>query len=256
MFSDITLPCRDLITINMRFNVLATAVLATTATAQVTAWGQCGGGSVKLTSCVSGYKCSIINDFYHQCVPGTPTEEPLPEEPIITPSPTLPGSNTGGTGTAPPKTLMSGYYWIRAVVAPNYRSYLQAAPTSTPYPGPGDAYILNANRAGQFQVTSGQLVYNTGSSIMYMNVENPTDKKQRMLRTWFAAEKNSYGTFAWSGDTLTWSVADIKRENVGAWLVCGSEKKLVINTGAYGYMTPSGCTDHTIHYYNAKQADT
>lgn len=187
----------------------------------------------------------LHSDFYHQCAPSTGAN---PAEPIITPSPTLPLPVPGGNNNnaAPPKTLMSGYYWIRAVVAPNFHSYLQAAPTATPYPGPGDAYILNVSKAGQFNVVSGQLVYNTGSSTMYMHVENPTDKTQRMLKTWFALEKNDYGTFAFSGDALTWSVADIKRQNVGAWLVCGSEKRLVINTGAYSYQTPAGCSDHTV----------
>ena len=114
---------------------------------------------------------------------------------------------------------MSGYSWIRAVESPYYHSYLQAAPTATPFPGPGDAYLLSANTAGQFQVEDGQLVYYTGSGSppLYMEVENPTNKSQRTLGTWFSETGNPYGTFALQGDTLTWSVADIARPNVAAW---------------------------------------
>jgi hypothetical protein len=79
-----------------------------------------------------------------------------------------------------------------------------------------------------------------------MSVENPTDKTQRTLRTWFDTTKNTYGTFAFQGDTLTWSVADISRPNTAAWLVCGDGKQLYVNTGAYLYNTPAGCADQTV----------
>lgn len=114
----------------------------------------------------------------------------------------------------------------------------------------GDAYLLAASGAGQFNVVDGQLVYYTAgtdnSSLLYMGVENPTNKTQRTLETWFAADENDYGTFAFSGDTLTWTVDDIDRPNTAAWLVCGDAGQLYINTGAYAYDTPSGCSDETV----------
>ena len=58
---------------------------------------------------------------------------------------------------------MPGYYWIRAVEAPNFHSYLQGAPTSTPSPGPGDAYLLAASKAGQFNVVDGLTFMNNGT---------------------------------------------------------------------------------------------
>jgi hypothetical protein len=155
-------------------------------------------------------------------------------------------STGSGTGTYP-TTLQSGYYWVRAVEAPNFHSYLQAAPTATPSPGPGLAHLLSPKSAGQFNIINGQLVYYApGGTLLYMWVENPADKTQRKLETGFGAEKNTYGTFAFQGDTVTWSVADIKRPNTAAWLVCGSGGQLYINTGAYAYDTPAGCADETV----------
>ncbi|KAK0647085.1 hypothetical protein B0T16DRAFT_414669 [Cercophora newfieldiana] len=87
-----------------------------------------------------------------------------------------------------------------------------------------------------------------------MHVENPVDKTQRKLRTWFAPEQNTYGTFAFQGDTLTWSVAEINRPNTAAWLVCNGDE-LFVNTGAFLYQTPEGCWDHTIHSYGGSIAD-
>ncbi|KAI1424922.1 carbohydrate-binding module family 1 protein [Xylaria sp. FL1777] len=236
------------------------------AIAQQQAWGQCGGINwTGQTTCVSGYVCSFLNDYYSQCVPGTATTSSAS-------STTKAASTTGGSTTLStvtttttavgsgtyPTTLQSGYYWIRAVESPNFHSYLQAAPTATPYPSPGDAYLLAGKTAGQFNIIDGQLVYNPGSSsgeTLYMWVEDPTNKTQRTLQTWFDAAENPYGAFAFQGDTITWSVADISRPNTAAWLVCGDAGQLYINTGAYAYDTPSGCADETIHSYGGSTAD-
>ncbi|KAI3319289.1 carbohydrate-binding module family 1 protein [Xylariaceae sp. AK1471] len=241
------------------------------AVAQQNPWAQCGGINYSgETTCVSGYTCTFLNDYYSQCVPGTAST-------TVTSTTTRSTSSTGGSTTLStatttkvtttttgagsgtyPTTLQSGYYWIRAVASPNFHSYLQAAPTATPSPGPGDAYILPPKNAGQFNIIDGQLVYNPGSSsgkLLYMSVENSADKTQRTLKTWFDTTKNTYGTFAFQGDTLTWSVADISRPNTAAWLVCGDGKQLYINTGAYLYNTPAGCADQTIHSYGGSTAD-
>ena len=89
---------------------------------------------------------------------------------------------------------------------------------------------------------------------MYMHVENPSDKTQRVLETWFDATPNSYGKFAFQGDTLTWHADDISRQNEAAWYVCEGQQ-LFINTGAYLYQTPAGCADQTIHSYGGSTAD-
>ncbi|BCS25446.1 uncharacterized protein APUU_50157S [Aspergillus puulaauensis] len=155
------------------------------------------------------------------------------------------------TTTAPLPTLSPGWFFIRAVEEPNYHSYLQSAPTATP-----GLAVLDANTgAGQFNIISGQLVYHlSGNGSLYMNVENPSDKTQRKLTTSFNATENAYGEFAFQGDTVTWSVEDIDRPNTGAWLVC-EDQQLFINTGSYGYETPEGCADETIHSYGGSTPD-
>jgi len=54
-----------------------------------------------------------------------------------------------------------------------------------------------------------------------------------------------------SGDAVEWSGID--RPNDAAWLVCANQQ-LFINLGAYDYLTPAGCSDETIHYYNGATA--
>lgn len=246
-------------------------VFGCAAVAQQQAWGQCGGiGWSGPSTCVSGYTCSFLNDYYSQCVPGTATTTSVSSPTRTTavgtttgPSTTLSTvttatTTTGGSAGTYPTTLQSGYYWVRAVASPNFHSYLQAAPTATPSPGPGDAYLRSSQNAGQFNIINGQLLYNPGSSsgeTLYMWVENPANKTQRTLQTWFDTTDNPYGAFAFQGDTLTWTVADISRPNAAAWLVCGDDGELYINTGAYAYDTPSGCADQTIHSYGGSTAD-
>ncbi|KAI8623197.1 carbohydrate-binding module family 1 protein [Xylariaceae sp. FL1651] len=249
--------------------VVATiSLFSSAAFAQQQAWGQCGGiGWAGATTCVSGYTCSVLNDYYSQCIPGAATTTLSSTSHTTSMGTTTSGSTTlptatktttaSGSGTYP-TTLQSGYYWIRAVESPNFHSYLQAAPTAAPSPGPGDAYLLSSKNAGQFNVIGGQLVYSPGASsgeTLYMWVENPTNKTQRALETWFDTTKNTYGTFAFQGDALTWSVADISRPNTAAWFVCGNGGQLYINTGAYAYDTPSGCVDETIHSYGGSTAN-
>ncbi|KAK3497443.1 putative cellulase precursor [Neurospora hispaniola] len=55
----------------MKATILATT-FAAGALAQSGAWGQCGGnGWSGATSCISGYTCNYVNDWYSQCQPGT-----------------------------------------------------------------------------------------------------------------------------------------------------------------------------------------
>ncbi|ETS82419.1 hypothetical protein PFICI_04295 [Pestalotiopsis fici W106-1] len=172
--------------------------------------------------------------------------------PLVARTPTLESRQASGPGT----TLQSGWYWVRAVVAPNYHKYLQTKPANQA----GVAILESYTTAGQYKVEDGQLVANTGSGSapLYLNVEKPADltaqPPQRTLGTSFNTTKNTFGTFVFQGDALTWSTPEIQRQNLAAWLVCTGQK-LYINTGAYAYQTPSGCADQTIHYYNDAHAN-
>ncbi|KAI1367652.1 hypothetical protein F5Y08DRAFT_348843 [Xylaria arbuscula] len=145
--------------------------------------------------------------------------------------------------TGPGSTLQAGWYWIRAVAQPNYHKYLQTKPANVP----GTAVLESYLTAGQYKIEDGQLVANTGTgtAVLYLHVEKPADPTQRTLATWFNATKNDFGAFAWQGDALTWSTPEVKRQNLAAWLVCAGQA-LFINTGAYAYQTPAGCSDQTV----------
>ncbi|KAK3377401.1 hypothetical protein B0T24DRAFT_523967 [Lasiosphaeria ovina] len=151
-----------------------------------------------------------------------------------------------------PKTLQTGALWIRAVAAPNYHKYLQTKPANVP----GTAILDSYTTAGQFNIEGGQLVNKVSSPPLYMWVQEPADKASppRTLATWFNSTKNTFGTFAFQGDAVTWSAPGLQRQNLAAWLVC-AKQALFINTGAYSYQTPSGCSDQTVHYYNDKTAN-
>ncbi|KAK0663933.1 hypothetical protein QBC41DRAFT_329016 [Cercophora samala] len=261
--------------------VFSSVLLLTAGVAAQTVRGpyeQCGGTGRPDDSCSAGWQCTTYNPYYAQCVPAAtsapaPSPTPAPSSSglvssssrvittltTITTAPSITTSTQAGSGSGPafptPTTLQSGWLWIRAVATPNYRSYLQPQPTSTPVPRA--AVLANSKTAAQFQLTSGQLVQNNfgNSPNLYLHVENPADKTQRRLKTWFDTTPNAYGAFGWQGDTLIWTVSDITRPNSAAWLVCGDNKEVFINTGAFLWDTPAGCFDHTIHSYNGAQPD-
>ncbi|KAK8105572.1 uncharacterized protein PG998_003951 [Apiospora kogelbergensis] len=179
-------------------------------------------------------------------------DEPYGRKPRV-PQPTAVNMATETQAAGPGTTLQKGWYWIRAVAAPNYHKYLQTKPAVAA----GTAMLESYTSAGQFNVVDGQLVENTGDEdqSLYMWVEKPvSDFTQRTLATWFNTTKNPFGTFAFQGDALTWSAPEVKRQNLAAWLVCKNQA-LFINTGAYAYQTPAGCSDQTIHYYNDAHAN-
>lgn len=221
------------------------------------------------TACGSGYICTEYNAYFYQCVPGattsttsastsssttntsaSPTSIPHTTSISITPTstPTTPSSTV--TSPSIPTTLVSGYSWIRAVATLYYHSYLQTLPTATP----GAALLDAPTTAGQFAIAGGQLVYYTGAGAapLYMWVEDAADKTQRALATWFNGTASSYGSFAFSGDTVTWTDPDVARPNTAAFYVCptaAGANALFVNTGAYLYLTPSGCFDVDVSFY-------
>ncbi|KAG2011086.1 chitin deacetylase, variant 2 [Coprinopsis cinerea AmutBmut pab1-1] len=93
-------------------------LLASFASAQSGPYGQCGGqGWSGSTSCVSGYTCTVLNDWYHQCLPGSNNPAPpvttqpppvvTPPPPAATTTPNNPAPTQGGT-ELPFGTLVTG----------------------------------------------------------------------------------------------------------------------------------------------------
>ncbi|KAF6749388.1 carbohydrate deacetylase [Ephemerocybe angulata] len=101
----------------MKAAALSTFVLASVslvaAQSQAGAWGQCGGsGWTGATTCVSGYTCSAVNQWYSQCIPGSSvpsTSSTTTTTTITTPTTTAtqPGATQGGTDL-PYGTLVTG----------------------------------------------------------------------------------------------------------------------------------------------------
>jgi hypothetical protein len=110
---------------------------------------------------------------------------------------------------------------------------------------PGTAILQNYTTAGQFNIINGQLVELIQGGLLYANVQVQPNSTVTKLAMTFETSENTYGTFAFSGDAVQWSVASIDRPNLSAWLVC-EDQQLFINLGAYDYLTPAGCADETV----------
>lgn len=203
------------------------------------------------------------SDYYSQCQPGAAiTTLATSAKPTTTatksssaPVPSAPTATDTPAGPGPGTTLQTGYYWIRAVAAPNFHKYIQTKPLYAP----GAALLGDYTTAGQFQVIDShlvQLISAPGSpdKLLYAVVSETRYINDNSLSVTFSSTKNTYGKFAWSGDGLTWSVAGVARPNVAAWYVCTGQQ-LYINLGNYLYQTPAGCVDQTIHYYNDRTAN-
>jgi hypothetical protein len=151
------------------------------------------------TECASTSGCVKLSDYYSQCQPGAAPANPAPTDstptdPTTTTSPsTTPTDAPSATG--PGTTLQSGYYWIRAVAAPNFHKYMQTSPLYSP----GDALLGSYTTAGQFQVVDGQLVQlvsapGQAAKLLYANVNETRVVNGAALAVSFSAEKNAYGT--------------------------------------------------------------
>ncbi|KAG7287158.1 hypothetical protein NEMBOFW57_006663 [Staphylotrichum longicolle] len=96
-----------------------TAIFATGAAAQSGAWGQCGGLNYSgSTSCVAGYHCVFVNDWYSQCQPGdvsTPTSKTSSTAASTSSAATSsvaqigPWGQCGGSGYSGSTVCVSGY---------------------------------------------------------------------------------------------------------------------------------------------------
>ncbi|KAJ7206937.1 carbohydrate-binding module family 1 protein/Glycoside hydrolase family 5 protein [Mycena haematopus] len=74
------------------------ALAASSVQGQAVTYSQCGGiGYTGPTACVAGDVCTVLNDYYSQCLPGTATTTATSSAPATTPT-TPPTSTTSSTG--------------------------------------------------------------------------------------------------------------------------------------------------------------
>jgi hypothetical protein len=108
---------------------------------------------------------------------------------------------------------------------------------TSPLYSTGAALLGDYTTAGQFQVVDGQLVQLVSApgeavKLLYGVVSETRYINDNSLSVTFSTSKNTYGTFAWQGDGLTWTVAGVSRPNASAWYVCTGQQ-LYINLGNY-----------------------
>ncbi|KAH9474645.1 4-O-methyl-glucuronoyl methylesterase [Psilocybe cubensis] len=218
-------------------------------------YGQCGGtGWSGPTTCPSGWTCTFSNQWYSQCLPGAATTTSFPGSGTTT----IDSSPGGGISTTkgpggPAPTLTPGWNFIRAVTSPNFHKYLQSEVPNTV----SDAVLGEAVTAAQFQITDGQLIHK-GDTPLYAVVEPRANSTVSKLKVSWSKSKDTLGAFKFSGDTVEWTSSAITRPQSNAWLICADSKgnrHVYINLGPYGYQTPNGCNDHTIHGFTGTTPD-
>ncbi|CAL1707580.1 unnamed protein product [Somion occarium] len=177
------------------------ACLVFKVTAQSSAWGQCGGiGWSGATTCVSGYTCTKLNDYYSQCVPGaappaTTVTSATPPPPSSTPtsSPTTPTPPT--TTTTPPTTTVTGPAptgsQIRAVQDPVFHLYLQNK-GGKPMLGPEAS-------SGYFTISGTISLNNADGSKLYLNADESVTTSYKPLTLDATSKTTDWGL---EGDTI------------------------------------------------------
>lgn len=152
---------------------LSIAALASVAAAQTGAWGQCGGsGFSGATTCVSGYTCVLVNQYYSQCQPGAASSAaPTTLKTSVAP--------TKATSTAIAKTSTSSK---SASAVPSsgagavrYLGRVNPATKELTWPGTGISFTFTGSSAtiGLSSVTgtnSADLIIDGGAPIVISNV--------------------------------------------------------------------------------------
>ncbi|PSR93971.1 hypothetical protein PHLCEN_2v4573 [Hermanssonia centrifuga] len=98
---------------------LSLCVLVTTVVAQQSVWGQCGGiGWTGSQTCVSGTTCTVLNDYYSQCLPAASASvSAYPTQGSGTP---FPSSQPTTVSTSPTQTVLPPSQPIPPIGVPNF----------------------------------------------------------------------------------------------------------------------------------------
>lgn len=146
----------------------------------------------------------------------------------------------GSADSGPVVTLQARCYWVRAVESPSFHKCLQGFPEYIT----GHASMADYTMTGQLNIVNGQIVESIKGELLYSTVSPQTDSTFTKLTVTLSKSPNSYGTLAFSGNAVTWTIPFISRPNRAACFVCIGQK-LFINPGPYAYNTPAGCADET-----------
>jgi len=217
------------------------------ASAQSTAWGQCGGqGWSGATTCVSGYTCTYSNPYYSQCLPGTATITSqtttsstisTSTSPTSTVTPTTTISQTT-TSTGSPTTTSTGATptgsQIRAVTAPVFHFYLQSS---------GGVPVLGPEASGGYFTIGGTISLNQpDGSKLYLNLNTTGTASYQPLTFGTTATTTDWGL---EGDTIITTTP--RQLN---FIACATSVSTIYNIFLQnGNDTPPGqnCTLQTIH---------
>ncbi|OCH95181.1 hypothetical protein OBBRIDRAFT_788651 [Obba rivulosa] len=168
--------------------------------AQSGAWQQCGGiGWTGATTCVSGYYCEDLNDYYSQCVPGAAsttvssvsTVVPPPTSPPTTVPTTAPTTTPTGTPTSPISAPTPSGSQIRADQDPVYHFYLQDD-DGTPVLGPESS-------SGYFTIDGTITLNSLDGSQLFLNVDENATTSYKPLSLDATATTTDWGL---EGDTI------------------------------------------------------
>jgi len=84
--------------------------------------------------------------------------------------------------------------------------------------------------AAQFQLNVGQVEQQLADgSLLYLTVLPANSTNATYLGTTFTTTPNTWGTFAFQGDELTWIVTNLTRPNVAAMYACGGGETPTVN---------------------------
>ncbi|CRK18277.1 hypothetical protein BN1708_012313 [Verticillium longisporum] len=247
----------------MKFFVAGALALAGAASAQQSAWGQCGGqGWTGQTTCVAGSTCVVQNPWYSQCLPGTAAPPPA--------NPTTTSTRTATTSTRATTSLVTST--TRA--APPPATTTAAAPPTT-----GGAYVktngLLFNIDGMSKYFPGTNCYwcsvgglsNADTDLVFNNLKA---NGLKILRVWGFNDVNSipgsntvwFQNHAASGSTINTGANGLQRLD---YVVQAAERtgvKLIINFvnnwddygGIKAYTNAYGGTHQTWYTNTAAQA--
>lgn len=146
----------------MKGLVSSLALLAASAAAQQSPYGQCAGsGYTGATSCTAGYTCTSYNAFYGQCVPGTATATATTSSSVKT------STSASSVVSLRPSTLQTSRLGFVTLSSSTAASTTATTVASTSPSSTSSAPASTGTSTGSFATTDGLLFNIDGVSQYY-----------------------------------------------------------------------------------------